>query len=296
MDIRTCRPEELGPLISLLDEEFIFGKERTISLQRRFPTVYCSNNLSNILLCTDGKTILSALAMRPFDWRESNEIFRGAMIGAVYTHPARRGEGLASRLLKTAAIQLRAQNMDFGVLWTGQPSFYARLGWISADCGTLGKFESNELTSEPSGNVTILPMEANASRLEVLRQNCLNTMILRRSEDYCQLPLPAERINVFWCEDHGGTAYALSGNSKKTGFLYELIGNENCFPALWREISHSYQHILINDQTDSPSHRWLTTQTGLSWENKNLAMWLPISDRVDMSRLGQWHIPYFDRI
>jgi predicted N-acetyltransferase YhbS len=298
-DIRTCRPEELERLIALLDEEFIFGKGRTISLQQRFPAVYCRNNLHNLVVCAEDGQIASALAMRQFDWREGEEIFRGAMIGAVYTHPSRRGEGLASRVLEAAAMRLREDGIDFGVLWTGQQPFYARLGWVSADCGMLGELEPDEqsgLMPEPSGDVTRFPVETIPPRLEDIRPNLLNTMTLRRPEDYRQLPLPAERVDVLWCEDQGKVAYALIGGSGATGFLYELVGDAACFPALWRESCRGHQRIFINDQTGSPSCRWLTEHTGITWQRKNLAMWLPLSKRVDISRLGQWYIPYFDRI
>lgn len=296
MDIRSCRPDELDLLIHLLDEEFVFGKGRTISLRQRFPTVFCRDNLHNIIICTDGEVIASALAMRQFDWQEGDEIFRGAMIGAVYTRPAQREEGLAGRLLATAEMRLREGGADFGVLWAVQQSFYARHGWVAADCSVLGEIDSALLAPETSGDVTLLPVEASASRLEDIRQNWLNAMTLRCPEDYRQLPLPAESMKVLWKEDQGKAAYALLGSNGETGFLYELIGDDNSFPALWQEACRTHQRIFVNDQADSPSSRWLTAHAGVSWKNKRLAMWLPLSGRVDMRRFGQWHIPYFDRI
>lgn len=296
VDIRSCHPDELERLIPLLDEEFIFAKGRTISLRLRFPTVYCRNNLHNILICADADEIISALAIRQFDWRENGEILRGAMIGGVYTYAARRGEGWASRLLEAAAMQLREEGVDFGVLWTGQPSFYSRLGWVSADCSVLGEVEPNLSMSVPSGDVAQLPLEANTSRLEEVRQNYLNVVTLRRPDDYRQLPLPAERVDLLWRKGQGMIAYALLGTSGSTGFIYELVGDANCFPVLWREACRGRRRIFINDQVGSSSFNWFTGQTGISWKNKNLAMWLPLSARVAMPRLGQWVIPYFDRI
>ncbi|OGS92279.1 MAG: hypothetical protein A2Z95_01380 [Gallionellales bacterium GWA2_60_18] len=296
IEIRACRPDELERLISLLDEEFIFGKGRAISLRQRFPTVFCHNNLHNIIICTDGEVIASALAIRQFDWREGNEIFKGAMIGAVYTHPARRGEGLASRLLEAAAIQLREEKVDFGVLWTGQPSFYARLGWVSADCSVLGEIEPNNAILEPPDGVALLPIATSAHQLEDIRQRCLNAITLRHSEDYRQLPPPAERVDLLRCEEQDKAAYALLGSDGETGFIYELIGDVTCFPALWREACRDHQRVFINDRIDSASCIWLTKHTRITWQRKNLAMWLPLSGRVDTARLEQWHIPYFDRI
>jgi hypothetical protein len=244
----------------------------------------------------DGTQITSALAMRHFDWRENNDIFRGAMIGAVFTHPARRGEGLASRLLAMATVQLREEGVDFGILWTGQPSFYARLGWMAADSGVLGEIELNESMPEPHDKVTLLSTGTSAAQIEVIRRNWLNTMTFRNIGDYNQLPLSAERVDVLWCEMDGKIAYALLGGSGTTGFLYELVGDATCFLALWREICHGRQRVFVNDQIDNSSCRWLTDHTGVIWKKKNLAMWLPLSERVSMPRLGQWYIPYFDRI
>lgn len=296
MDIRSCRPDELERLMPLLDEEFIFGKGRTISLRLRFPTVFCRNNLHNIIIGTDGGAIVSALAMRQFDWREGDEIFCGAMIGAVYTHPARRGEGLAGNLLAMAAKRMREANTDFGVLWTSQPLFYARHGWVAADCGVLGEAEPNDLMPESSCDVILAPAEASAPQLESVRRSWLNAMTLRHLEDYRQLPIPAEHVDLLWRKNKGMAAYALLGTNGSTGFVYELVGDTKCFPALWQEACRGRRRIYINDQVGSPSFQWFTSQTGISWKNKKLAMWLPLSERVGMTRLGQWHIPYFDRI
>lgn len=334
-EVRSCRPDELERLVSLLDEEFIIGKGRSVSLRQRFPAVYCGDNLPNILVCADGESIVSALAIRLFDWRAGHEVFRGAMIGAVYTIPARRREGLASHMLEAAATRLREEGADFGVLWTGQPSFYSRHGWIAADSGMFGEFEQNESMPDRSitgmasmissdcslnfnpvcrieeqsspeapfkpiqeltGDVAILPVEENAAQLERIRQSLLVTATLRRPEDYRQIPIPSERVAVLWCENQGQAAYAMLGNVGETGFLYELVGDAACFSALWREACCNCRRIFINDQIGSASSRWLADHANINWKNKNLAMWLPLSNRVDVSCLGQWYISYFDRI
>lgn len=281
----------------LLDEEFIFSKGRTISLRQRFPSVFCVGNLHDILLGVDGEEIVSVLAMRRFAWCEGNELFRGAMIGAVYTHPMRRGLGLASCLLEAAAKRLRKEKVDFAVLWAGRQAFYARLGWKPADCSVLGEFFPPALSSpEPSAGIVIKPIETLVPSLENLRRSWLDAMTLRCPEDYRQLPPPAERMDLLWNEDQGKIAYALLGGSGKTGFLYELIGHPDNFPALWREACRNQCRIFVNDRIDSPSHRWLANHTGINWQNKNLAMWLPLSKRITTPRLEKWHIPYFDRI
>ena len=296
MGIRSCRPDELEQLIFLLDKEFIFGKGRVISLRLRFPTLFCRNNLHNIILCTDGEEIVSALAMRQFNWCENDKIFRGAMIGMVYTHPARRREGLASRLLTEAAMRLREGEMDFGVLWTGQQSFYAHLGWMAADCGVLGEICLGDQQIGDAGEVACMPAQAGVQEMECIRQRYLNLKTLRGTENYLSIPLPATTANVLWKKDQDKTAYALVGSGGEMGFLYELVGNPDNFAALWQETRRNQRQILVNDYVGSSSYCWLTAHTGINWKSKALAMWLPVSKRVTMSHFGRWYIPYFDRI
>lgn len=295
--IRACRMDELDQLIRLLDEEFIIGKGRTISLRRRFSKVFGHDNLHNILVCMVADEIAAALALFPFDWRDRSAVFRGAMIGAVYTHPIRRKQGLASRLLEAAAMQMQEQNIDFGVLWTGQPAFYARLGWQSADNSVLGEIEmTTPVDAAASRTVSTKQADEAVTLLEGIRRRAFNATTLRRIEDYRQLPVPATNLNVLWCQDRSREAYALLGNNGETGVLYEMVGDIDCFSVLWQEACRGRRRVVINDQAESVACRWLTNHAGITWQRKNLAMWLPISKCVEPSQFWQWHIPYFDRI
>lgn len=296
MEIRSCRPSERDQLVCLLDEEFVFGKARTISLLQRFPNIYHHDNLHNILVGLDKNEIVSALSVRQFDWRTDGETFRGAMIGAVYTRPARRGQGFASSLLNGAAKQLRERGTDFGVLWSMQQSFYARLGWAAGDCSVFGEIEPGNFAVKPAVGVTLMPASAGALLAEGVRQRCCNNMLLRCPEDYRQLPLPADSMDLLWKEDSQGTAYALLGKNSDAGFLYELDGYPDHFPALWQAACSNHRRIFVNDRSNSASYHWLTGHTKVALQKKDLTMWLPLSKRVSLPRLTQWHIPYFDRI
>jgi len=297
MIVRSAAPADLERLITLLDQAFIFDKNRTISLRRRFPTVFCRDNLNNLLLCFEGKEIVSALAMRRFDWRVDENLYHGAMIGAVYTHPEQRGKGLATRLLEAAAKRLRASGVDFGVLWTTQPSFYERLGWSVADCGVLGEMAFEAPAAQSPGEVVRSLAENAAAPIEAIRQHLLNATTLRLPGDYRQLPPPADTVEAFLLNPGKENAgYALAGRTGDTVILYEMTGHPGCFPALWQAACYKCRQIVANERENSPSHRWLTENTGLSWQPKSLAMWLPISMRMEIISTAQWYIPYFDRI
>lgn len=298
MDIRGATPDDLERLLPLLDDAFIFGRQRTVSLRHRFPAVFRRDNLENLLLCLHGKEILSALTIRRFILRENGEHWRGAMIGAVYTRPERRGQGLASRLLETAAQRLRAGGADFGVLWTTQPGFYARLGWAAADCGMLGEMPLETRNGISGGGVTRLDAENAGEQIEALRMHWLDTATLRTLPDgYRALPPPAEKVEALLLgQERENAAYALAGRAGESVILYEMTGHPDRFPALWRETCRAAKRILVNERKDSPAQRWLAANTALSWQDKPLALWLPLSPKVDYSRIARWYIPYFDRI
>lgn len=297
MIVRSAAPADLERLISLLDQAFIFGKKRTISLRRRFPTVFCGDNLNNLILCLEGDEVVSSLTMRRFDWLDDGKLYHGAMIGAVYTNPQQRGRGLASRLLEAAAGRLRIAGVDFGVLWTTQPAFYERLGWSMADCGVLGEMEIDVPKTQYPGEVVRSPAENSAVAIEAIRRRQMNSTTLRHPDDYRQLPLPADSVEGLMLnrgEEYAG--YALAGRAGDTVILYEMGGHPDCFPALWQAACCQCRHILVNERENSPSHRWLSKNTLLRWQPKALAMWLPLSQKMETIPVSQWYIPYFDRI
>ena len=285
-------------MVPQLDQQFIFGKGRRISLAERFPAVYRAENVGNLFLLEDHGEILSSIACRHFDLKQADRAWRGAMIGAVYTRPERRGEGLASRLLGEAVANMRESGLDFAVLWTDQPAFYARSGWISADQGVLGELTSVSAVVDTESAIASMPARAaDNAHIERIRQRWCECLTPRRPDDYRQLPPPAETVNLLeWRAGTDQFAYALVGNHGDMSILYELIGDPAGFSYLWSELCRGDRRILANELDGSVSHCWLSANTGLTWQSKPLAMWLPLSAKLDMARVAQWYVPYFDRI
>lgn len=295
---RTAVGADLERLLPMLDQQFVFGRGRQHSLRVRFPSVYCAENAHNVFLGLDGDAILSALTIRRFDWLDNERAWQGAMAGAVWTDPARRGAGYASRTLGWAMERLREGGADFCVLWTAQPAFYARLGWTLGDRGLLGEIDGMENFGVPQGGVAAMPAAAvDTGWLEQIRTRFSGSGMPRGERDYRQIPLPAESVEAIVREwDARRSGYALIGRVGETGIVYEMIGDEECFPALWMEMVRRYRHLLVNDCEGSPSHAWLSQHTGIQWQRKPLAMWRPLSDEMSKRDMPGWYLPYFDRI
>lgn len=295
MRIRAATPQDVPHVLTLLDEIFVHTKGRVLSMSRRFPDIYNPANAHNILLAIEESEILALLVIKQFDWSNETQAWQGAMIGGICTRPAYRGRGLASALVQHAVTALRTREADFAVLWTAIPEFYRRLGWVSTDISVLGEFTTNHDVHAPVSEDSFLPEATDLSRVEQVRA-AKSRFFIKRSNDYYQrVPSPAEAVKLIFTDAPLLNAYALVGERLADGFIYEMYGDDEDIAALWNKISCRYQHIVINESENSPTHRWLLEHGAVNWRNNPLTMWFALSEtkKIDFS---QWYIPYFDRI
>ncbi len=253
------------------------------------------------MTCWDGAALASALAVHYFDWADQGTLFQGAMVGLVTTHPAWRGQGCARLVLEYAHACMQHRGVDFGVLWTAQQAFYAKMGWQTMDTGVMGTFTSPFVevyrSASPSLATTRLSVLAptDVPAIESLRTAGLGGQKLRTPLDYASTPLPAQQVHLL---AHGTPlqAYALVGSQGDSAYVYEFGGDPESFGPLWDAACQHWQQFVLNDKANSPSHQWFQTHTKVAWQPKPLAMWLPLSGRVSSSQCANWYLPYFDRI
>jgi predicted N-acetyltransferase YhbS len=295
---RVAEPKDLELLRPMLDHEFINSKGRKTSIAQRFPSTFCAANINNIFLAEESGDIVSAFLCKRFVWQHHARKWHGAMIGAVYADPKRRGEGLGSGLLKWGVQTLKDADAEFAVLWTTQTQFYERLGWTISDIGMFGTCQTGIGVGETMDSIKTLPLAmSNDREIDDIRMQCLETRVIRQPLDYSQQPIPAETVDVlFWSDDGESSSYAIVGQVGATGILYELVGGESGFTDLWQEILRRYKKVVINDSLNSASYRWLSQHADIAWESKKLAMWLPLCAELNISAMSEWYIPYFDRI
>lgn len=292
LQIGSPDQDDLGGFIRLIDDAFVSGKGRQISLQVRFPDLFAPANRENLLVCKNGTEILGGLAMGDLRWRDGDEIFHGVMIGAVCIHPDHRGAGLGSRLLDRAAARIGAKRADFAVLWATRQSFYARLGWQCADSAAVAEIVPDHQAAWPAARVEVASPADWAETLDLQRLAHLGAAPLRSPDIYRRLPLPSESVWLY----RTPTAYALAGQTGTTGYVYEMIGDPAQYDALWQALAAGKQRVIVNTHLDSPTCRWLADRIGTAAARTDQAMWLPAAHRLDVARCGQWQVPYLDRI
>lgn len=281
-DLSPCKPAELAALIAQLDAEFVFGRGRRISLAQRYPALLSIANLDNIFVLRAQGRITASIAVKTFRWNAAEDHYTGAMIGMVWTDPARRGSGLASGLLAHVGETLR-DSADFAVLWTAQPAFYARSGWQSSDCASFG-------TIAGTGGGAAGGVPADFAKVRAIWHQ-QESRVERDSVWHFPLPLPAESLEMF----EAAGAYAVAGRRGDDLYCYEIAGEVSSLAALLEDMRAACGTLYINERTGSPAQLGLA-RMGVAWEPKPLAMWLGLGNTSIIPSVRDRYIPWLDRV
>ena len=294
--IRECEPRELPGVIDRLDQEFIFNKQHSLSLGKRFPNTLSLENIKQIRVAVSDGIILGSISIRMFRWVAQKHTWHGAMVGMVYIDPQYRGKGIGSDLLSSAMELLHEKDTDFGVLWTGSPVFYERAGWILNDRGLFGK-AINRFNSPRSNTVSCRPLvSADSARLNRIRSALLPIRVMRSSLDYSTVPIPAVQLFCFSAQNDEGEGYALVGEQDGIGYFYEMTAPSSLWSMIWYAVTERFGQLFVNGSSGDPFAQWLSDEKLVLWQPHNKAMWFDVSGRIEGFSIKAWHIPYFDWI
>jgi len=271
----TCSRNEYPRLMAALDAEFISRRGRELSLAQRFPHAVSIERIGDIHVLREDGEITACLVTRPFNWIVGR-VWRGVMIGMVYTVASARGRGFGSRLLDAVIHKLSAAGIDFAVLWSGLRGFYERLGWLQHDVGVFGTVRGG------AGTPATAAIVGQHQPGEVER----DTLALRA------IPIPALRCNRVGVADGS----AIYGDTGERRFLYELSGAPATWPALWAGFMSEGRQHHVNARSESASHRGLSANFDVDWQAQTLTYWRMLSVHAAHARYQTWYIPYFDRI
>jgi hypothetical protein len=287
-----CSLNELPALTAALDAEFVVGRGRSGALAWRYPGLLGEQNLQQIFVRRHSGRIVSCCAARRISWTSAHERWQGAMIGLVWTSPQARGRGHAAGVLDDATDALAASGVDFLVLWSGLAGYYERLGWEAHDRGIYG---SLRVDGTAPGAVVALD-GIDVARYEALRAPEAKARVMRDTQHYRCVPLPATRVATVFARDGDAEAGAIVGTAGAARYVYEVVGAPAALPALWHSLTAEPTTLHVNDSIGSPFHRWLTRHTTIEFAAQELAYWRMLSPRARRTAWRDWHIPYFDRI
>jgi predicted N-acetyltransferase YhbS len=289
IEVRRAEAELMNAVRTLVDDVFVRPRRLSPSLATRYPDILADERARNVFVACLGRRVVGTAAVRPIVWRSDGDEGRAVAVGLVATDPDHRGRGIASVVLQTVAEAVAAEGASAAVLWTAQAAFYQRLGWETLDPGMLGASPGACAAREPP------PAETLGGRVvasvATLRDRYASVPFERAPETWSVVPKPADAVSLY----RFGEAYALLGRAADgRGYLYELVGEESGFPALWAAIHRDSSTVFVNDAPGTTSFRWLSQKGAVDWKPKPLAMWLKLDERARL--VAGLYVPYLDRI
>ncbi len=145
---RAPGPSELPALLGWLDTALRRGERGRLA--REHPTVLDPMDpQAHRAVFQDARPVAHA-ACRLIEVRVGDVATRLGMISLVYTDPAVRGLGHGSACVEACVAELHRRGAELAVLWSDQPTFYARLGFHPAGTQRLHLLDRRSvLASEP---------------------------------------------------------------------------------------------------------------------------------------------------
>lgn len=128
IEYRTMREDERPGFLALMDTAF--ADTDTSHFARYLDEDPCLGT-ADTLVAVDGGRLVSAVQIFTRTIRLGGEGVLLGGIGSVATHPSYEGRGQATELLRRAIVEMHGRGMALSLLFTGRPSFYERLGWMS---------------------------------------------------------------------------------------------------------------------------------------------------------------------
>lgn len=191
-------------------------------VQHTWPQLYRRDGHGESVGLFDGAELASHAAMRRVELVAGDRTLHAGLIGSVATHPARRGEGLASRLLRALTERGRRAKLDVLLLWAERPELYARTGFVTGP-----REAAIAVAADPSP-------ETGVRRAELADQRALHALHeakprrVRRSLREMSLLLSTPGMDTLVLERDGAVvAYACCGKgSDFRGWWHETGGED----------------------------------------------------------------------
>ena len=290
----------ISSILKELNQEFIFSRNRSLTLEQRFPDLFSEKNFNNLFYLEEENQAASFLAVKPIKIESDSQVFNFFLIGDVSTHPRMRGKNMASALLNYVTDHYLKKGYDAGILWTTKSGFYSRLGWKINDnavlikCSTLLK-PNPEISTKKITTIKLSDLMTLASQKKV--------KIHRNPGDYLVKPIPSNSLHTL------RTTESIIDNTPEYS-VYGLCNNELYFYDYFDVVSYlKYQplgalyamHSIDTCYINAPiyDHQSILTDCrkhfrSVEFEIQSNRMF--ISNSLSPELLEKIYLPFSDRI
>jgi len=223
--LRSITESDLPELGELLDD--VFRRNRGITDQNMladFPLVFDPSNYSNCHVIVEDGRIVSHAA----HWERALVVgearLKVGVVVAVSTDPDYRQRGHAAALMRSLQESIHQEGYDLGLLWTGVPDFYRKLGWetVSPE-GWLFDMGSAQLRETGCDAVRFIDGQYLDDIIALYKQEPVR-FTRTRDESVALLSLP--KIDIWTAVDNGSArAYLVYGGGVNKPGIIEYGGD-----------------------------------------------------------------------
>jgi hypothetical protein len=253
--------------------------------------VFGRNSAAELWLLERERRVVSGLVSLPRELTIGGRPQTVWTIGFVHTVPRHEGKGEAGALLGMVEQCARAEPIGALLLWANRTGLYHRAGFRAIGGHLLGHY-----TPQAGEPLTKDVPPVAAEDLERMRRIAERNGFARHrsSQGWASLPMAADRLVILANDD----AYILAGIAKDggTGYLYEMVGAERGFPAIWERLEHIAAHWVINAFDQDAGSDWMLAKTSTKWRMNDVAHALFIADGDAASGSPGLTLPIFDWI
>lgn len=225
---------EFPQVVEFLDQKL--RNQVSWSIAKEYPTALTKTNIHNMRIISNGPEILSHAVLKPLIVKTPHLILKVGAIGSVVTDEKHRGQGLSSQIINSCLEEAARQNCDIGILWSGIPEFYQKLGFKMAG------FEESYVIDKPlTTTATQLKFKVGAqiapeALLRIYQQHTVTTH--RTVEEMKKfLQIPNSQIYSAWGPQGTLEAFAVEGKGADlTDYIHEWAGNVSALLALFNFI------------------------------------------------------------
>lgn len=288
---RAITGADLGGLGQLLDG--VFRLPRGIVDQHvltDFPRVFVPSNFGNSRVIEVEGRIVSHAAIWPREFLVGAQRVKVAMIAVVATWPEHRQRGYAATLMRDLQRTIREEEYDLGLLWTGVPEFYRKLGWeIHVPRGWRVEVPAHVPAPRLPAGTSIERYDGSRHLEGIIRLHERETIRIARNADEWRTLLTLPKIVVWLITGQDEVlAYLVHSTAVNKPGIIEYAGETDLLAALILHEARSFQDDKVVAEAASlsepPTLAASATANGSSGGETRLLVYPPRADLMEWSR------------